>query len=76
LSANHHVAAYYWRGNAYYHKQEYDKAIADYTALIRIKPDHADAYYNRGYAYGNKGEKAKANADFAKAKELGYKPEQ
>src|SRR5258708_18010353 len=31
--------------------KQYDKAIADYTEAIRLKPDYADAHYNRGNAY-------------------------
>ena len=38
---------------AMYHVEngEYDRAIADYTEAIRIKPDYAEAYHNRGVAH-------------------------
>jgi Flp pilus assembly protein TadD len=49
--------------------------IADLTEAIRLDPEYARAYYNRGFAYEEKGDQAKAKADFAKAKELGYRPE-
>jgi lipoprotein NlpI len=44
-------AAYYNRGLAYYGRGQYDLAIADYTAALRMKRNDADAYYNRGIAY-------------------------
>ncbi len=32
------------RGGTYYHKGQYDRAIADYDEAIRLKPDNAYAY--------------------------------
>ena len=46
---------------------QYDRAIADYTAAIRLQPDHAEAYYNRGHAHGAKDEHDQAIADFTAA---------
>ena len=48
---------------AYCSKGDYDRAIADYTEAIRLKPHHAIAYCGRGAVYGNTGEYAKAIAD-------------
>ena len=67
--------AYINRGRAYHQLSQYDKAIADYTEAIRIDPDYADAYYNRGRAHRELGNLVKAKADFARAKELGYEPD-
>jgi len=36
------------RGNAYYNKDEYDRAIIAYGKAIEIKNDCADAYFRRG----------------------------
>jgi tetratricopeptide (TPR) repeat protein/serine/threonine protein kinase len=44
-------------------QEQYDKAIADYTEVIRLKPDFADAYANRAFAYGNLEQFDKAIAD-------------
>ncbi|KST69208.1 tetratricopeptide repeat protein, partial [Mastigocoleus testarum] len=58
------------RGNAYYNKKEYDKAIADYSQAIKLNPKGAVYYHNRGNAYNNKKEYDKAIADFNKGIEL------
>ena len=61
---------------AYVSKGEYDKAIADYTEAIRLKPDCAEAYKRRGFAYGrglayvNNNDDNKAIADFTEAIKL------
>jgi tetratricopeptide (TPR) repeat protein len=61
---------YFERGNAYYKQDEYDKAIADYTQAITLKPNYAEAYKNRGYAYDEKDEYDKAIGDFDDAIKL------
>src|SRR6202008_504128 len=45
--------------------KQYDKAIADYTEAIRLKPDYADAHYNRGNAYYYLQQYDKAVADYS-----------
>ena len=67
--------AYNNRGNAYDELGQSDKAIADYTEAIRIKPDYAVGYSYRGRAHRELGNLVKAKADFARAKELGYEPD-
>ena len=62
--------AYNNRGDAYANKGDYDKAIADYTEAIRLKPDYAYAYYGRGKAYAEKGDLDKAIADYTVAVRL------
>jgi tetratricopeptide (TPR) repeat protein len=54
-------------GNAAYAQKDYDRAIADYTAALRINPDYATAYYNRGLAYANKKDYDRAIADYTAA---------
>ncbi|MCY3740628.1 MAG: tetratricopeptide repeat protein [Candidatus Poribacteria bacterium] len=56
--------SYYNRGIAYYEKREYDKAIADFSEVIKRNSDHADAYYNRGNAYCDEVDCDKAIADY------------
>ncbi|MEW5912651.1 MAG: tetratricopeptide repeat protein [Thermodesulfobacteriota bacterium] len=58
------------RGNAWKHKQELDKAIADYDMAIQAYPQFAMAYYNRGLAWHAKKEYDKEIADYGKAIEL------
>jgi tetratricopeptide (TPR) repeat protein len=64
--------AYLGRGDAYYEKKDYDKAIADYTQGIRLDPDF-EAYRFRGDAYFNKGDYDKAIADYSEALRLAPK---
>ena len=47
-----------------------DKAIAEYSEAIRLKPDYAMAYTNRGIAYHSNNMLNEAIADFSKAIEL------
>jgi TonB family protein len=62
--------AYSERGKVYINKRDYDRAIADFSALIQLTPGRADAYNHRGVAYGTKNELDRAIADFDKAIQL------
>src|SRR2546429_9233328 len=42
---------FYDRGIAYYAKKDYESAIADYTAAIRLDPNYALAFNNRRSEY-------------------------
>jgi tetratricopeptide (TPR) repeat protein len=44
--------AYLDRGEAYDDKKQYDLAIADFTASLRLKPGSFDAYVQRALSYG------------------------
>jgi tetratricopeptide (TPR) repeat protein len=59
--------AHYLRGNAYYRKTEFGRAIADYGKVIALDPDFANAYVLRGAAHEQQGRKQKAAADYRKA---------
>ena len=52
------------RGSAYYADRDYDRAIADYNAAIKLKPDDALSFGNRGIAYFTKQDYDRAAADF------------
>src|SRR5208337_2055650 len=65
--------AYINRGTAYYNKQDYDRAFADYTRAIYLNPKMAIAYHNRGNAYKAQGNTSQASADYERAREMGYK---
>jgi len=65
--------AYKKRGNAYYEKGQYDKAISDYSKAIELNPRYANAYNNRGNVYDEKGLHDKAISDLSKAIELNPK---
>src|SRR3977135_2620194 len=50
LSPRNKVFAYHNRGNTYQDKENYGKAIADYSTVIGLQPDYAQAWYSRGRA--------------------------
>ena len=43
------------RGNKSFLNEDWDAAIADYTAAIKIKPAASGAFGNRGRAYAKRG---------------------
>jgi len=59
--------SYFVRGNAWYEKKEYDKAINDHTKAIALDEKYAYAYNNRGIAWADKKEYDKARYDFSNA---------
>src|SRR5258708_23173868 len=50
LSPRNKMLAYHNRGNTYQDKENYGKAIADYSTVIRLHPGYAQAWYSRGRA--------------------------
>jgi len=48
-----------------------DQAIADYSEVLRLKPDYVEAYVGRANAYQDLGDDVQAEADRKKAKVLG-----
>jgi tetratricopeptide (TPR) repeat protein len=61
------AGAYKGRGDAYFKKHDYDRAIADYGDAIRLLPKYAAASNNRGLAYYNMRDYDLAIADFDEA---------
>jgi tetratricopeptide (TPR) repeat protein len=57
---------YVYRGDGYFEEHNLDKALADYSKAISLKPDYASAFCHRGIAYEHKGEHDLALADFSK----------
>jgi tetratricopeptide (TPR) repeat protein len=61
------------RGNAYYAKKDYDRAIADYSEALRLDPTtlpggtRVVTYNNRCNAYADKKDYAHAIADYGQA---------
>jgi Flp pilus assembly protein TadD len=41
------------RGISYFYKKQYDRAIADETQAIRLKPDDIEAFMERGLSYSS-----------------------
>ena len=59
--------AYNNRGLAHYDKEDYDRAIADFTQAIRLDPKFGKAYDARANAYSDKGDHDRAIADYNEA---------
>ena len=58
------------RANAFQKSKEFDNAIKDYSAAIRLIPKHEDIkdiYHNRAWSYIDKGNYDKAIEDFSSA---------
>ncbi len=67
LNRRNRAIVYYNRGNAYRRKQQWKRAIADYTRSLRLNSKEANSYYNRGVSYGNNGQADRAIADYSRA---------
>ena len=70
LSRTDRVRAYNHRGILWKRKGDYDRAIADFTAAIRINPKYSSAYTNRGVAYVEEHDYDRALADYNVAIQL------
>jgi tetratricopeptide (TPR) repeat protein len=70
ISAKERAVALNNRGNAYQGKSEFSRAIADYTAGLRLDPTIALVYVNRAFAYKDTGEYDRALADANRSIEL------
>ena len=67
LELHESYLAYNNRGNMYTYKENYEKAIADYTKALTIHPGYANAYFNRGIVYLRTEKHPKALMDFTRA---------
>jgi tetratricopeptide (TPR) repeat protein len=67
LSERDRSYAYQSRGVAWNDKGDYEHAIPDFTAAIRINPKYAHPYNSRGNAYRELGEFDRAIADYNEA---------
>ena len=58
------------RGDGYQARKDYDRAIADYDAALKLDPKFHRAYNNRGAAWVKKGDRGRALQDYAEAVRL------
>lgn len=61
------------RGNAYYNKQEYEKALSDYRAGIELNENNYEFYYHRSWIYTKQKKYNLAIRDLEKTLELNSK---
>jgi tetratricopeptide (TPR) repeat protein len=59
--------AYNNRATDYERLKQYDKAINDYSKIVRLNPSDDIAYYNRGLLYVQLNQKEEAAEDFEEA---------
>jgi tetratricopeptide (TPR) repeat protein len=57
--------AYWYRGEASDRTGQKERAIADYTEVIRLEPDATRAYFARGQIYQSRDDHDRAIADFS-----------
>jgi tetratricopeptide (TPR) repeat protein len=62
--------AYFWRGVAFAETLDAERAIADLTAALRLRPDWAAAHYRRAEAWRSRAEIDRAIADYDAALRL------
>jgi tetratricopeptide (TPR) repeat protein len=58
------------RGNGWFDKSDYDRALADYNAALRLDPRFAPAFVARGHAWARKHYREKEVADCTEAIKL------
>lgn len=61
------------RGNTYFGKRDYTRAIQDYDQAIRIRPNYPEAFNNRGYVYYHKQDYDRAIENYDQALKLNPK---
>lgn len=64
---HHETTAFFNRGTTRYDLRDREGAIADYTQLLAVQPDHAIARNNRGVALQDLGRVEEAEIDFTAA---------
>ena len=61
------ASAYMQRGLLFNHLEDEERAIADFSEVIRLVPENPDAYNFRGTLYYRRGQFDRALADFERA---------
>lgn len=70
IEASPDYRSYFGRASAYRQLQEYDKAAADYSKAIALKPESAAAYHDRAICQAHLGLDSAAAEDYDRALEL------
>ncbi|MGB0631417.1 MAG: tetratricopeptide repeat protein, partial [Alphaproteobacteria bacterium] len=58
------ASAYFYRGEAYYLKKNYDRALADLGDAIRLNANDADSFYLRGVIFTDQEKYTRAVVEF------------
>lgn len=64
------VEAYYYLGDVYYRREDYQRAIEEYLKIVRMLPDEPEAHYRLGVLYALAGRFFQAKQAFQKTLEL------
>lgn len=70
LTPEQESAAYYNRALAYHNQEDWDNALADYTAALQVFPDMHDALLARGIVYRETDDIVNAGKDFLRRIQL------
>jgi tetratricopeptide (TPR) repeat protein len=70
LSRHELEPAYSYRADAHRLQQQYDEAIRDYNAAIRLQPDKPALYNRRGICYEEKGDLDRALFEYTRSIEV------
>lgn len=70
LDAGTQLLAYHMRAQSRVSQGNADGALADYSAALKLSPQHAGLYEERGFAYFYKRDFARAVADFKRVLQL------
>ncbi len=63
---------FFKRGENKYNNGHYENAIADYTEVIKLKPDYLNAHLRRAFCYSSVSNYEGAIEDYTKIIELEY----
>lgn len=69
-AAENVAVAYFNRALAHENRDDYARAIADYTESIQLNPKDADSFFLRSLCKARTGDKSGADADMVEAKRL------
>ncbi len=72
IKANPEPEAFKMRGMSYFHTDQYEGAVKDFTEFLNKNKTNRTIFYQRGLAYEKIGKTKEAEADFKRACDFGF----